>query len=100
MVSAFAVSYIGSFQVTRLFAVVPWSGLRIRHTLFLMGDGGNLNVMVYQVKIQNMDHLKEGIREASAGIIPDVLQRVRHELERHIYMCYLCNGVHVQHMCK
>jgi len=80
--------------------VVPWSGLRSPPTLFLMGDEGHLNVMVYQVKIQNMDHLKEDIREASARIIPDVLQRVRHELERHIHMCYLCNGVHVQHMCK
>jgi hypothetical protein len=71
--------------------------------IFITGGlkgGGDLNVMVYQVKIQNLDHLKEGIREAFARIIPDVLQRVRLEWERHIHTCYLCNGVHVQHICK
>jgi hypothetical protein len=35
---------------------------------------GHLNVKVYQVKIQNLDYLKEGIRDACASIKPDMLK--------------------------
>jgi hypothetical protein len=52
--------------------------------------------MVFQVKIQNMDHLKERIRDARACVTPDVLKRVRHEWERRIHMRYHCNGAHIE----
>jgi hypothetical protein len=52
----------------------------------------HLKAMVYQVKIQNVDNLKERIRDACARTTPDVLKRVRHEWERHMSMCYQCNG--------
>jgi hypothetical protein len=55
--------------------------------------------MVYQVKIQNMDHLKERIRDACA-LTPDVLKRVCHERERRIRICYQCNVVHISMFCK
>jgi hypothetical protein len=31
--------------------------------------------MVYQAKVQNMDHLKEGIRDACPRITPDMLKQ-------------------------
>jgi hypothetical protein len=34
---------------------------------------GHLKATVYQVKIKNMTHLKENIRDACARITPDVL---------------------------
>jgi len=48
-----------------------------------------LKAMVNQAKTQNMDHLKESIRDACARIPPDVLKRVRHEWERRIHMQYV-----------
>jgi len=45
-----------------------------------------LKAKVNHAKMQNMDHLKESIRDACARIPPDVLKRVYHEWERHIRM--------------
>jgi len=91
--------YLSAPLVTGLFAVVPWSGLHGRPTWFLLEGGwGHLNAMVYQVEIENTDHLKESIKEACARIIPDVFKWVRHEWEWCIHIYYLCNGIHVQHM--
>ena len=59
---------------------------------------GHLKAMVYEVEIQNMDHLKERIRDACARITPDVLKRVRHEWERRMRMCCKCNGAHTEHV--
>ena len=53
--------------------------------------------MVYRVKIQSMDHLKERIREAYACITLDVLQQVCHEWERNISVCCHCRGAHIEH---
>ena len=54
--------------------------------------------MVYQVKTQNKDHLKEHIRDESARITPRMLQRVRREWQRRIRMCCQCNGAHIEHV--
>jgi hypothetical protein len=59
---------------------------------------GQLKAMMHQVKIQNIEHLKERITDVCAYITADVLKRVRHERERHIRMCYQCNGVHIEHV--
>ena len=47
----------------------------------------HLNAMVCQVKIQNIDHLKERIRDTCSRITTTVLKRVRNEWERRIRMC-------------
>jgi hypothetical protein len=57
-----------------------------------------LKAIVYQVKIQNMDHLRERIRNACARLTPDLLKRVSLEWERHICMCYQCTGAHIEHV--
>jgi hypothetical protein len=59
---------------------------------------GQLKAMMHQVEIQNIEHLKERITDVCAYITADVLKRVRHERERHIRMCYQCNGVHIEHV--
>jgi hypothetical protein len=54
--------------------------------------------MVYKVKIQNMDQLKERIRDTCAWITPGVLKRVRHEWKRHILIGCQCNRAHIKHV--
>jgi hypothetical protein len=60
---------------------------------------GHLKAMVYQVKIRNMNHRKERIRNAITHISPDVLTRVHHEWEKRIRMCFQSNGIHVELCC-
>ena len=38
------------------------------------------------------------IRDARVCITPGVLKRVRHEWERHICMCYECDGADIEHI--
>ncbi|GFG35928.1 hypothetical protein Cfor_05280 [Coptotermes formosanus] len=59
---------------------------------------GYLKGIVYQVKIQNMNHLKERIGDECARITPDGLKRVRHKWERQIRVRYQCrpNGAHIE----
>lgn len=53
---------------------------------------GYLRTMVlYQVKIQNTDRLKEHIRDACELITQDVFKGVRLERERRILFSYQCN---------
>jgi len=47
--------------------------------------------MLYQEKIQNMDHVKESIRDVYARITSDVLQQACHDWDRRCQ----CNGVHI-----
>jgi len=53
---------------------------------------GHLKVKVYRVKIQNMGHLKQSIRDAYTHVTPDVLKRVSHEWERRISTPCQSNG--------
>jgi hypothetical protein len=46
----------------------------------------HLKAIVYHVKLQNMNHLKESFRDGCGRITPDMLKRVRHEWERRIRM--------------
>ena len=58
---------------------------------------GHLKTMVlYQVEIQNTDHLKGHIRDACARITPDVFERVRREREGRIRLVYQCNGAPIE----
>jgi hypothetical protein len=57
---------------------------------------GHLKAMVFQVKIQSMDHLKERVRDAYACVTLDVLKQVRCEWERRICVCYQCHGAHTE----
>ena len=58
---------------------------------------GYLRTMVlYQVKIQNTNRLKEHIRDASARVTPDVFKRVRLVRERRIRFSYQCNGAPIE----
>jgi hypothetical protein len=38
----------------------------------------HLKAVVYLVKVQNMDHLKEHIRDACSYITPDMLKHIHH----------------------
>jgi hypothetical protein len=53
--------------------------------------------MVYQAKVQNMDNLKEGIRDARPRITPNMLKRVRRKWESRFSVSCQCNGVHTKH---
>ena len=57
---------------------------------------GHFRVMVYQLKIQNMDNLKESIRATCVRVTADVLKRVRLEWAGRIRVCYQCNSDHTQ----
>ena len=59
---------------------------------------GHLKFMVYRVKIQNMDNIKEPIRDAYRRVKPDVLQGVSHGWERSTSTCCQCDGAHIKHV--
>ena len=62
---------------------------RLHRTWFFLRV--HLKVVLYHVKLQSTDHLKERIRDAYAHITPDV---VRRERGRRIRMWYQCNVAH------
>ena len=57
---------------------------------------GHVKNLVYQVKIQNLAHLKNRITDAINSITPDMLGRVWDELEYRLDICRATNGTHVE----
>ena len=59
---------------------------------------GHLKFMVYQVKIQDINHLKERITDAIRSIPSNVLMRVHQQWETRVNMCFENNGNHIEHI--
>ena len=51
---------------------------------------------VYQVRIENIDHLKSRITEAINSVTPAMLGRVWQELEFRLDLCRATNGSHIE----
>ena len=56
---------------------------------------GHLKAVVYQVKIRDINHLKERITNAITSITSQVLMRVHQQWETRIKMCFRNNGNHI-----
>ena len=52
--------------------------------------------MVYQVKIQDINHLKERITDAIRSIPSNVLMHVHQQWETRVNMCFENNGNHIE----
>ena len=59
---------------------------------------GHLKFMVYQVKIQDINHLKERITDAIRSIPSNVLMRVHQQWETRVNMCFENNGNYIEHI--
>jgi hypothetical protein len=57
---------------------------------------GYVKQIVYSVRIHNIQHLKQRIREAAASVTPDVLGRVCQEVEYRLDVCRATNGAHIE----
>ncbi|CAM1324679.1 Uncharacterised protein r2_g3343 [Pycnogonum litorale] len=59
---------------------------------------GHLKAMVYQVKIRDINHLKERIINAITSITSTVLMRVHQQWKIRINLCIQNNGTHIEHI--
>jgi hypothetical protein len=57
---------------------------------------GYVKQSVYSVRIHNIQHLKQRIREVAASVTPDVLRRMCQEMEYHLDVCRATNGAHIE----
>jgi hypothetical protein len=60
---------------------------------------GYVKQTVYSARILNIRHLKQRIGECAEYVAPDVLGRVRRELERRSDVCRAPNGAHIELRC-
>jgi hypothetical protein len=52
--------------------------------------------IVYQVKINDLQHLKAHIRDAVATVTPNVLQATLNEVEYHLDICRATREAHIE----
>lgn len=57
---------------------------------------GYVKNMVYQVKINNLQHLKTRIRDAMATVTPNMLQATWTEVEYRLDICRATRGAHIE----
>ena len=57
---------------------------------------GYVNDLVYQVRINDLAHLKTRITQAINSVPPDMLGRVWEELEYRLDVCRATNGPHIE----
>jgi fructose/tagatose bisphosphate aldolase len=57
---------------------------------------GFVKNIVYQVKINNLQHMKARIRNAEATVTPNVLQATRNEVKYHLDICRATKGAHIE----
>jgi hypothetical protein len=57
---------------------------------------GYVKRIVYSIRVDNIQHLKQRIREAAASVTPDVLGRVWQEMEYRLDVCRATNGAHTE----
>jgi hypothetical protein len=55
---------------------------------------GYVRQIIYSVRVHNIQHLKQRIKEAVASVTPDVLGRVWQEMEYHLDDCRATNAAH------
>jgi hypothetical protein len=60
---------------------------------FLRGDVKNT---VYQVKINDLQHLKARIRDTVAMVIPNMFQLTWNEVQYHLDICCATKGAHIE----
>jgi hypothetical protein len=57
---------------------------------------GYVKNFVYQVKINDLQHLKAHIRNAVATVTPNMLQATQNEVEYRLDMCHATKGTHIE----
>jgi hypothetical protein len=57
---------------------------------------GYVKNIVYQVKINDLRHLKAHIRDAVATVTPDMLQGTWNEVEYRLDICRATKGTHTE----
>jgi hypothetical protein len=57
---------------------------------------GYVKQTIYSVRIHNIQHLKQRIREVAASVTPDALGRVWQEMEYHLDVYRATNGAHIE----
>jgi hypothetical protein len=57
---------------------------------------GYVKNIVYQVNINDLQHLKACIRDALATITPNMLQATWNEVEYHLGICHATKGPHIE----
>jgi hypothetical protein len=57
---------------------------------------GYVKQTVYSVRIHNIQHLKQRIREVAASVTPDVLGRVWQEVEYRLDVCRATSRAHIE----
>ena len=57
---------------------------------------GYVKNIVYQVKINSLQHLKARIREAMATVTPNMLQATWNEVEYRLDICRATRGSHIE----
>ena len=65
------------------------------HTFRFLSVGA-YKELVYQVKIDDVAHLKSRITDAIDSVTPDMLGRVWQELEFRLDICRATNGSHIE----
>jgi hypothetical protein len=57
---------------------------------------GNVKNTVYQVKTDDLQHLKVRIRDAVAMVTPNILQATWNEVEYRLDICSATKGAHIE----
>jgi hypothetical protein len=57
---------------------------------------GHVKNIVYQVKINDLEHLKGHTRDAVATVTPNMLQATWNEAEYRLNICHATKGAHFQ----
>jgi hypothetical protein len=57
---------------------------------------GYVKNIVYQVKINDLQHLKARMRDAVATVTPNMLQATRNEVEYRLDICHATKGAHIE----
>jgi hypothetical protein len=52
--------------------------------------------IVYQVKINDLQHLKARIRDTVATVTPNMLQATWNKVEYHLDICHATKGAHIE----
>jgi hypothetical protein len=57
---------------------------------------GYVKQTVYSIRIYNIQHLKQRIREVAASVTPDIPGRVSQKMEYHLDVCRVTSGAHIE----
>jgi hypothetical protein len=60
--------------------------------------GGFLRAQVYAVKIRDIGHLKQRIRDCCAAVHPNMLRKIRTNMVKGLSKCVERRGEHIEHI--